>query len=99
MHLFEKLNFNKFTLKMTCSDRLPYELREMIFKYKRINHFLERQQRLDLLIQKRILLISHNEHEVEINIFVNNSLGVLTGSYGACIQSASTLIQVAVKQT
>jgi hypothetical protein len=39
-----KIEFNSkcLTLIMTCWDNLPMELRQMIFKFKRLNHFKQR---------------------------------------------------------
>ena len=58
-------------LIMTCWDNLPMELRQLIFKFKRLNHFKQRMQILSVSLQNQ----KANQHDGIVNMFINKNRG------------------------
>ena len=56
---------------MTCWVNLPMELRQMIFKFKRLNHFKQRVQSLSVLLENR----KANQHDGIVDLFINKTRG------------------------
>lgn len=57
---------------MACWSDLPMELRLMIFKVKRHNHFNERKDQLSELFKERTVKIIETEDETEVYIYIEN---------------------------
>ena len=66
--------FDKSIKIMTCWDNLPMELRQMIFKFKRLNHFKQRIQSLSVLLQNQKAI----QHDGIVNMFINKKRGFYT---------------------
>ena len=65
-NIFKKNEFNSKLITefiMTCWDNLPMELRHLIFKFKRLNHFKQRMQTLSILWKQLVQYL--------FNIFAN----------------------------
>ena len=56
---------------MTCWVNLPMELRQMIFKFRRLNHFKQRVQSLSVLLENR----KANQHDGIVDLFINKTRG------------------------
>jgi hypothetical protein len=78
---------------MTCWDNLPMELRQMIFKFKRLNHFKQCAQSLSVLLQNQ----KANQNDI-VNLFINKNRGsnerVLRCLNSKCISITSQFVQV-----
>ena len=85
--------FDKSIKIMTCWDNLPMELRQMIFKFKRLNHFKQRMQSLSVLLQNQ----KANQNDI-VNLFINKNRGsnerVLRCLNSKCISITSQFVQV-----
>lgn len=81
-------------LIMTCWDNLPMELRQLIFKFKRLSHFKQRMQTLSVLLQNQ----KANQHGGIVNLFINKNRGsnerVLRCLNSKCISITSQFVQV-----
>jgi spore maturation protein CgeB len=91
----KKIEFNSTEVFiMTCCDNLPIELKQMIFKFKRLNHFKQRVQSLSVLLQNQ----KANQHDDIVNLFINKSRGsnerVLRWLSSKCISITSQFVQV-----
>ena len=79
---------------MTCWDNLPMELRHLIFKFKRLNHFKQRMQSLSVLLQNQ----KANQHDGIVNMFINKNRGsnerVLRCLSSKCISIRNQFVQV-----
>ena len=79
---------------MTCWDNLPMELRHLIFKFERLNHFKQRMQTLSILLQNQ----KANQHDGIVDFFINKSRGsnerVLRCLNSKCISITSQFVQV-----
>jgi len=69
------------TLIMTCWDNLPMELRHLIFKFKRLNHFKQRMQSLSVLLQNQ----KAYQNDGIVNMFI-----LYTG-HSSCITNCKRL--------
>ena len=80
-------------LIMTFCDNLPMELRQMILKFKRLNHFKQRVQSLSVLLQNQ----KANQNDI-LNLFINKNRGsnerVLRCLNSKCISITSQFVQV-----
>jgi hypothetical protein len=78
---------------MTFCDNLPMELRQMILKFKRLNHFKQRVQSLSVLLQNQ----KANQNDI-LNLFINKNRGsnerVLRCLNSKCISITSQFVQV-----
>ena len=81
-------------LIMTCWDNLPMELRHLIFKFKKLNHFKQRMQSLSVLLQNQ----KANQHDGVVNMFINKNRGsnerVLRCLNSKCISISRQFFQV-----
>ena len=79
---------------MTCWDNLPMELRHLIFKFKRLNHFKQCMQSLSVLLQNQ----KANQNDGIVNMFINKNRGsnerVLRCLCSKCISITSQFVQV-----
>ena len=79
---------------MTCWDNLPMELRHLIFKFKRLNHFKQRVQSLSVLLENR----KANQHDGKVDLSINKTRGsnarVLRCLNSKCISITSQFVQV-----
>jgi hypothetical protein len=79
---------------MTCWDNLPMELRHLIFKFKRLNHFKQRVQSLSVLLENR----KANQHDGKVYLSINKTRGskarVLRCLNSKCISITSQFVQV-----
>ena len=79
---------------MTCLDNLPMELRHLIFKFKRLNHFNQRMQILSVLLENQ----KANQHDGIVDLFINKTRGsnkrVLRCLNSKCISITSQFVQV-----
>ena len=82
------------TLIMTCWDNLPMELRHLIFKFKRLNHFKQRMQSLSVSLENQKAI----QHDGIVNMFINKNRGsnerVLRCLSSKCISITSQFVQV-----
>lgn len=78
---------------MTCWDNLPMELRQMIFKFKRLSHFKQRVQSLSVLENRKA-----NQHDGKVDLSINKTRGsnerVLRCLNSKCIAITSRFVQV-----
>lgn len=85
--------YDKSIKIMTCWDNLPMELRQMIFKFKRLNHFKQCVQSLSVLLQNQ----KANQNDI-VNLFINKNRGsnerVLRCLNSKCISITSQFVQV-----
>jgi len=97
-NILKKIEFNSKCMTkvftMTCWDNLPMELRHLIFKFKRLNHFKQRMQILSVLLQNQ----KANQHDGLANVFINKNSGsnerVLRCLSSKCISITSQFVQV-----
>jgi hypothetical protein len=79
---------------MTCWDNLPMELRQLIFKFKRLNHFKQRMQSLSVSLHCQ----KANQHDDIVNMFINKNRGsnerVLRCLNSKCISITRQFVQV-----
>lgn len=85
--------YDKSIKIMTCWDNLPMELRQMIFKFKRLNHFKQCVQSLSVLLQNQ----KANQNDI-VNLFINKNRGsnerVLRCLNSKCISITRQFVQV-----
>ena len=78
---------------MTCWHNLPMELRHLIFKFKRLNHFKQRVQSLSVLLENQ----KANQHDRIVSVFINKSRcsneRVLRCLSSKCISITSQFVQ------
>ena len=55
---------------LTCWDNLPMELRHLIFKFKRLNHFKQRMQSLSVSLENQKAI----QHDAIVNMFINQKI-------------------------
>ena len=71
----KKIEFNSKCMTkvfiMTCWDNLPMELRHLIFKFKRLNHFKQRMQSLSVSLENQKAI----QHDGIVNMFINKNRG------------------------
>jgi hypothetical protein len=81
-------------LIMTCWDNLPMELRHLIFKFKRLNHFKQRMQSLSVSLHSQ----KANQNDGIVDLFINKTRGsnerVLRCLRSKCISISRQLVQV-----
>ena len=79
---------------MTCWDNLPMELRHLIFKFKRLNHFKQSMQTLSVTLHSQ----KANQHDGIVNMFINKNRGsnerVLRCLNSKCISITRQFVQV-----
>ena len=68
--------YDKSIKIMTCWDNLPMELRQMIFKFKRLNHFKQCVQSLSVLLLNQ----KANQNDI-VNLFINKIEAVMKESF------------------